>query len=563
MMRWYRWVAVGLAVVLWQGVSWAARPIISGFGAEGDPEHMANMAGSGLNSHFWCVRAAPQMQLTLDEAGRVIGTLPDEKLQGYIGRAEMAAKYGIDLYMLSGFFAEYITQLAELGPYHKAFVQGPTRYISPGEKGAPGPLEEKYWLGQLLCEARLAAELSLEYASVKGFLVDVEMYGGDLMWRCNSSFDDQTFAAVMARLQERQLVPGGADPAEAQRDQRYDWLVQHNLLKDYFAAQEDLACDVARRFRAEIDKINPSLQLGLLPYEPNWFYNGWLRGLSREGSCVLVCSEEEYSSGYTPTVPATVAYLEEMGVEFRYMPGLFFLKHSPGQLAAQARRCLAAVNGYWLFTTYSLWQKEPEKLRGPYLIQASRGQYWQALGQANTDGYDAGPDLRYVHPGYVLLTNNKFYVGPKLELPPTVTYSREPDVLFHEDPQGTKLFDGGERRAFGTVAWHVQADEEVSVTVDLTRPLLIERLRLDAGHILSHYPSVVDGSIVIMTSMDGVRYYPIADEPLLEGRGKSTADMDYAGLGIRARYVKVVLKAKHVVTHSVWTISELAIWGTP
>ncbi|MFH1614043.1 MAG: discoidin domain-containing protein [Planctomycetota bacterium] len=561
-MKSLQYIFILFLLLIFVAVNAEAKPIIAGFGAEGGEEHLKNYVKYGLNTQFLCVRIAPQMELSLDENGRVTGQMSDEKRQGYIDRAKLAEKHGIDFYLVTAYFEEYIKQLEGLGGFTKAFVQGPTRYISPGEKAAPGPLEERYWLGQLLCEAKFAAELSNICPNVKGLLVDVEMYAGDMMWRSNSSFDDQTFRAVIDRMRERNLLAKDLNPGVA-REKRYEWLAENKLLETYFSIERELVTEIARRFRKEIDAINPDFQLGMLPYEDNWFCHGWIKGLASERTAVLVCSESEYSPGFTPSVPATVTQLKKLGVNFRYMPGLFFLKHSPKQIAIQARRCLDAVDGYWLFTTYSLWQPEPEKLQGAYLIQTDRQQYWDALGSANSGKISAGSDERYTCPGYVLLTNNEYYPGPKLELPLKATYGSEPDVVFFGDPEKTKLFDGAEKEAFSTVAWHAKADQEISVVVDLSKPLLIERLRLDAGHILSYYPSVVDGSIDIMTSIDGKMYYSITTETFLEGRGKSTPDMDYDKLGIRARYIKIVMKAKHVTEHSVWAISELAVWGTP
>ena len=154
--------------------------IRAGFGAEGGEGHLQSFARNGLNAQFWCVRIAPQLRLTLGDQGQVVAAPMDPEVrQKYVNHARAAQEHGIDLYLVTGFFEEYVNQLSQLGPYTRALVQGPTRYISPGEKAAPGPLDERYWMGQLLSEARLAAELAREVPSVRGFLVDVEMYAGD------------------------------------------------------------------------------------------------------------------------------------------------------------------------------------------------------------------------------------------------------------------------------------------------------------------------------------------------------------------------------------------------
>ena len=171
------------------------------------------------------------------------------------------------------------------------------------------------------------------------------------------------------------------------------------------------------------------------------------------------------------------------------------------------------------------------------------------------------PDKRYVTPGATLLTGNRHYLGSKADRPLRVNYDPEPDVLFYEDPHRRKLFDGAEEDPIGTVAWHAVAGEAVSVVVDLSQRCRLDRIRLVAAHILANYPSVVDGSIEILTSVDGEGYYPLTTVTLLDGRGKDVPPLDFDDLGITARYVKIVFRARHVITHSVWTFSELAAWG--
>lgn len=546
-------------------VSAENQTIIAGFGGEFDEGNLQQFRESGLTADFHCIRPAPQMTFSQDADGRWHGVMPADKRESYINKARLAEKYGIDLYLVVAYFSEYVTQLKEtLGPYTRAYVQGPTRYISPGEKDAPGPLEERYWLGQLLAEAKFVAELSKTSPSIKGFLIDVEMYAGDLMWRGNSSFDDQTYAAVTTQMQQKKLWNHSLDPAKVDRDKRYAWLYENNLIKHYFAIQEQLVSDVAREFRREIDAINPDLAIGMLPYEVNWFYNAWLKGLANDNTPVMIISESEYGPGITPSVPAIRDYLDTLDINYRYMPGFYFYKHSPQQLAFHAGQALDSCNGFWMFTTYSIWQPDPSKLHTAYLIQAPAAQYWDALRKANVENdRSQPPDKRFSCPGYTLLTGNSHYAGPKADLPLKVSYSREPDVLFFDDPQKDKLFDGGEHESVFAAAWHAKTGEEVSAVIDLSRPVTIEQLRLSGGHILSYYPSVVSGGIDILTSMDGEIYYHIAFETLYEGRGKNVPEMVYDRLGIKARYVKVLFKAKHANKNDVWTLSELAVWGTP
>ena len=42
----------------------------------------------------------------------------------------------------------------------------------------------------------------------------------------------------------------------------------------------------------------------------------------------------------------------------------------------------AVADGYFIFTTFSLWL-DPAQLQGPYTLPGSRADYWAALREAN------------------------------------------------------------------------------------------------------------------------------------------------------------------------------------
>jgi hypothetical protein len=537
------------------------KKIIAGFDSLGQEEHLKTFSQNGLNTHFRSIRIASHLDLKLDSRGQVVLATPPEEWKSLINYCKKAEAYGVEVYFIAGFHREQLAQLENLGPYNKAVIQGPTRYHGPGEKPAPGPLEEKYWLGQLLHEAKFAAELSKVCPNVRGVLVDVEMYSGQIMWRTHCSFDDQTFRKVMDKIGERRP---DFDHSKVPKDDRYKWLLKNKVLEEYFSIEEQLVLSIARRFRSEIDAINPDFELGILPYEANWFYDGWIKGLSTPTSSVLIGSESEYGGGLAPSAFAKIDRLKKKGVNFRYLPGLMPKHYSPKQFGIQAKRCLDATAGYWVFTTYSLWQPEPEKLWGDYLIQAPAAQYWQAMAKANKSQSLAVPDenTEYNCPGFILLTNNKFYPGESAALPVKKTYNISPNVVLYQESKESKLFDGVDYEPFGTVAWHAVKDEEISTVVDFSKPVEIQKIRLKAGHTLAALPSVISGEITVATSLDGNVYYPVGEEELSTGHDTSKA-FTYNDLGIRARFVKVSMKAEDVSEHSVWAFSEIAVWGKP
>ncbi len=535
---------------------------MAGYDGLGQEENLKTFSQNGLNTHFRSLRIASKLNLKVNSKGQVVTATPPEEWKSLINYCRKAEEYGIDIYLIAGFHQEHVDQLEKLGPYNKAVIQGPTRYHGPGEKPAPGPLEEKYWLGQLLSEAKYAAELSKSYPNVKGLLIDVEMYAGQIMWRTHCSFDDQTYQAVMQKLGKKKP---GLNPSKVAKDNRYNWLLENNLLEDYFSVEEQLVTDIARRFRSEIDAINPDFELGILPYEANWFYDGWIKGLSTPTSSVLICSESEYSGGLAPSAFAKIDRLKKKGANFRYLPGLMPKYYSPKQFGIMAKQCLDLTAGYWIFTTYSLWQPEPEKLWGDYLIQAPAAQYWQSLAKANKSQSSAVSEetgTEYNCPGFSLLTKNKFYSGPKAALPVKVNYNTSPNVVLYRESKESKLFDGADYEPFGTVAWHAVKGEEIATVIDFSRPIDIQKIRLKAGHTLAASPSVLSGVITTAISLDGKVYYPVGEEKLFKGF-KISKPFTYDTLGITARFVKISMKAEDVSEHSVWAFSEIAVWGKP
>ena len=541
------------------GGSQAKRAVRAGYAATANRDYNKILLDSGLTTAIWAIRPGPAMELRLDDAGRVhsagIDRAMDHGLRGY---ARLAGQQGLELYAKVGFYPDYVKQLKGLGPYHQAFVQGPTRYMSPGKKPGPGPLERKYWLGQLLCEAQYIARLSLEHPHIRAFLVDVEMYAGGIMWRRNSSFDDQTFQAVMKLLAadgRAQLADSGM---QVEAPKRYDWLEGQGVLEAYFEGQSHLVERIAVEFRKAVHTINPRLQLGFLPYESNWFYQGWARGLGTEDLPVLICSESEYGRGITPSARGSARRLEKMGISARYLPGFHFPRWSPNQLANQAALANEQFNGYWLFTTYSLWQPKPEILWGPYLLQADRDQYVAALAAANAGKVKAAPGPYHCSSGK-LLTGNAHFEGSQSRLALSVAYSVQPDVPFYQDPGKDKMFDGIEFDSAGTVAWRADRNESIVVDVDLGRSVRIGRLLLRAAHQLLEHPRFTKGTITTLTSQNGKVFYRLSKRTLVDGMHDDLLIRE--NLGIVARIVRIEMKTEQSKPHGVWAISELALWG--
>jgi len=62
--------------------------------------------------------------------------------------------------------------------------------------------------------------------------------------------------------------------------------------------------------------------------------------------------------------------------------GLWLKRLKPGSLGTAVASVLDRADGYFVFSTYSLW-REPHQLVGPYTLLAPREEYWNALRRAN------------------------------------------------------------------------------------------------------------------------------------------------------------------------------------
>ncbi len=534
----------------------AKKPLRAGYAGTSNDAHTRMLLNAGLNAHLWSSRIAPMFELEVDASGQVrrVGIDPekDRSFRAYVQRSN---ELGLDLVVSTAYRKVHREQLEGLTEINHAVVQGPTRYLRVGERGVPSPLEEKYWMGQLLEEARYVAEVANENPNIRAFVFDLEAYAENVMWRHNSSFDDATFFAAIDLVAERE---GEAVRTAAQRvdpDDRYDWLREHGLLEAYFAAQSELVTEMAVRFREAVREVNPDLALGFVYYEPNWMHDGWARGLGTPDQPCIVFSELEYHDGIGPSSRGLAQRLDDQGIQAWYMAGLQPEHFTPARFAAQADKGNRWHNGFWFFTSYSLWQPEPGKLWGPYLIRAASEQYVEALGEVHEPGYAPPAD-----DGPTLLTGNAFYDGTAAPALPRVAYSRTPDVPFYDDPDGTKLFNGIENVGPGAVAWYAQPEEELVVDIDLQREVEIDRLRLRAGHSLMDHPMVESGTLTILTSTDGEHYYPYEKikNPGHHRRGTFAFD----DVGLRARYVRLVMQAEATPEYGVWAVSELVLWGS-
>jgi len=337
------------------------------------------LSDAGLNYYIWKMGASPVTGGKLTWEDGKLGVIPNQNIINKIKlAAQNAQKHGIKLLLSVGFNKQTLKALKSLGAYDKAVVEGPRSYLSRGVNNAPWPGDKKLWNGIMIEDAVLAAKLAKETPGIEGFLFDLEMYGGKINWWYCTSFDEKSldvFRKAYPKIKVPELAVGA----------RYNWLKQHGLLKKYYGCLSKISYSQAKRIGATVKAVNPSFQLGMYAFGRDWFHPWFAKGLS-EGmnNPVWIFSEDEYNSGFSPAINATIRFIDKMKFAYRYVPGLHIVKHSPQALAKQAELMLKECNGYWLFTMANLnvpVAKLPASYRPPE--GTTQAEYWKALKEAN------------------------------------------------------------------------------------------------------------------------------------------------------------------------------------
>jgi hypothetical protein len=129
---------------------------------------------------------------------------------------------------------------------------------------------------------------------------------------------------------------------------------------------------------------HPGVELGVFDLDLGSFVHRALaRALARRNVPTADYTESSYTTG-GPALADVRARLSRLGLgRAPLIGGLWLKRFAPPALVPVIRDMSPAADGYFVFTTYSLWQT-PARLDGPYLLQAPAADYWRALRQANT-----------------------------------------------------------------------------------------------------------------------------------------------------------------------------------
>jgi hypothetical protein len=128
---------------------------------------------------------------------------------------------------------------------------------------------------------------------------------------------------------------------------------------------------------------HPGVELGVLDLDLDSFVHRALgRGLRRARVPTVDYSERSYRAGGA-AIPSARGRLDALGLEdVPLVGGLWLKRWHPREVASGVRSVLERADGYFVFTTYSLWL-DPSRLDGPYTLPGPPADYWRAFREVN------------------------------------------------------------------------------------------------------------------------------------------------------------------------------------
>ncbi len=225
------------------------------------------------------------------------------------------------------------------------------------------PMDSLFWRSALLDHSE---ELLTRVDRVTRLAFDLEIYTGSRKYydagpcRCDACLHEYT----------------GIAPAP--QAARHAW-----RLSGLAGYEETRLQEIFVALFSELLQRHPGLEIGVFDLDLDSFVHRALaRSLARLRVPVVDYCERSYSVGGAPLAGAR-ARLKALGLEHaRLLGGLWLKRWMPEDLSPGIRSILARSDGYFVFTTYSLWQ-EPTRLTGPYMLPGDRAAYWRAFREVN------------------------------------------------------------------------------------------------------------------------------------------------------------------------------------
>ncbi len=243
------------------------------------------------------------------------------------------------------------------------------------------PLEERFWQDYLLKGMLERAELGNDPTlQVDGLWIDFELYSTVTGQRyyTNACYCDYCMGEFAREK--------GIELPELANEQRRPWLVEHGYAEEYTQFLQDRVQELAADVREKVHAVNPNLLLGFYPTPHDWQLVAVARAFSTERLPIILWATDTYGGGGPDRVPDDWReHYAELGINARYCAGMLLRSYSAKNLAAYIYHTSAECDGYWLFTTYTLWKPEEERTGDYYLAAGTDEEYWQAIARGNRE----------------------------------------------------------------------------------------------------------------------------------------------------------------------------------
>jgi hypothetical protein len=236
-----------------------------------------------------------------------------------------------------------------------------TRSSSAEEPAVGCPVDSLFWQSVLFDRSEETLAIA---PAARRLAVDLEIYTSPRLHHydagpchCAPCLDE---FGVVARARRRAAEPAGLEAWQERR----------------------IAALLAPMF-ARVAAAHPGVEVAIFDLDLDSFvHRAVARALVAGGVPTADYCEKSYGVG-AAALPGVRARLAVLGhARTPVIGGLWLKRFPPDGLGAAARAVMARADGYFIFTSYSLWLA-PDRLTGPYVVPGARADYWRALAAAN------------------------------------------------------------------------------------------------------------------------------------------------------------------------------------
>lgn len=263
---------------------------------------------------------------------------------------EACSKHNLELWPVINFAG---------GPNELEFLPNFRREVTPSGltlPQTPCPVEESYWTKVIFPRCVKLAELSRTRPSLKGVVLDLEMYGAD----------HAGYSAACA-CEACRRGAGSSQPEALLAWQRRE--VER----------------IARELERAVHRVNRQFQFAVMHLEePFAFHEGLALGLGTTNVPVIAAAERTYAAGYTQEVEDTRERFRKLNAHVRFLGGLSLTHHRAEQVAPQLYALGSHGDGFWLYTLASL-AAPTDQVAETYRVPDPQEEYWSAFRSASDE----------------------------------------------------------------------------------------------------------------------------------------------------------------------------------